>query len=121
MNRPCVICKRIIIVKSLKTKYCGVCSLATKRVKARDWKRLHTTRKDFDLFCLECNVSLPIGSKGDKLYCVICARNRIKKQYSKYNKQKILRNKLNKFYKNIQFNIIQSPYFVDRKKVEILA
>lgn len=116
MNRSCVICKKIIIVHTLKTKYCSVCKVIEQRKRSRDWNRIHTTRKEFDLFCLECNVSLPVNSKGDKKYCAKCLRRRIIQSHGNWMMNKRKKEKLDKFYKNIRINLIQSPYLIEKRE-----
>lgn len=113
MNRPCVNCRKIITVKTLQQKYCDVCGPIIQKEKSNDWLR-NNRRRDFDLFCLECGGTIP-NALGGRKYCDLCADIRAKTARSKCMKNQKIRVKLDKFYKNLRINLIQSPYFVDRK------
>jgi hypothetical protein len=121
MIRGCTVCKKNIEVPTLQTKYCSDCAKIMYRKRARDWKRNHITRKEFDLFCLDCNVSLPLNSKGDKKYCSLCARKRTKQSRKVCYLSKKRRDKLDKFYKNLRINFIESPYFAERKSLNSIV
>ena len=75
--------------------------------------------KDFDLYCTRCNCTLPVGSPPDKEYCSKCWKIHRKN----YNRQKYLatsiRKKTKQFYDFQKISLIQSPYFVDRRKIEL--
>lgn len=114
MNRLCVICKILISAPTLKTKYCTVCAKNQQRIRSNNWSRKNITRKEYDLFCLDCNDSLPVGCKGDKKYCKECLRDRIRFIHNNHALSKRKKEKLNKFYKNIRINLIQSPYLVEK-------
>ena len=113
MNRKCIRCKIEIQVTSLKTKYCGPCAIIMQKEKRDDWLR-ENRRRDCDLFCIQCNDKLS-NFAGGRIYCRKCAdaRNRIKRLQSLKNQK--IRVKLDKFYKNLRINLIQSPYFADMK------
>ena len=115
MNRKCVNCINFfpLTPKTRNRKYCSVCKILIA-------KQQRNTRKDFDLFCLDCNFSLPLGSKGDKMYCVKCLRIHRKEDHKRWHIKKTMKGKLNKFYKNLQFNLIQSPYFVEQKTLNTI-
>ena len=115
MNRPCINCRKIITVKTLQQKYCSSCGPIIQKEKSNDWLRDHR-RRDFDLFCLQCDVVLS-NAIGGRKYCDICADIRAKTARCKSMKNQKMRVKLNKFYKNLQFNLIQSPYFIDKKSL----
>lgn len=108
MIRSCVNCRKEIDVPNLQTKYCNLCKIIIAKAQK-------TTKKEFDMFCMDCDVSLPVGSKADKMYCCTCARKRMNISHRKMYSGK----KLNKFYKNLRINLIQTPYLVDRRKIEI--
>ena len=111
-KRACVICKKEIPVITLRQKYCDSCQLKIQRQKTKDWHKLHpTTRKAYDLFCITCNKSIPIGSTNAQLFCESCIKERVKKQHNGYYRNRKTIKLLNNFYKNLQFNFIQSPYF----------
>lgn len=112
MNRKCIRCRTDIDVKTLKTKYCKPCAVIMQKEKSNDWLR-ENRRRDYDLFCIQCNIPMP-DAKSDKLYCQKCAqaRNRIKRLESLKNQK--LRIKLDRFYKNLRINLIQSPYLSTR-------
>jgi hypothetical protein len=86
--------------------------------KSNDWQR-ENRKNDYDLFCLQCNDTLP-SIKGGKIYCNKCAaaRNRLKRCQSLKNQK--IRIKLDKFYKNLRINLIQSPYLSERRIIEPL-
>lgn len=108
MIRKCVNCRVEIKVQTLQTKYCSICKVIIAR-------QQRSTKKECDLFCLDCNASLPLGSKADKMYCSLCSRKRSKLSHKKvYNGKK-----LDKFYKNLRINLIQSPYLVERRRIEV--
>ena len=117
MKRCCVVCKTVIEVVTLKTKYCILCAELEKRKQIKEWQ---IRRKEFDLFCLECNVSLPINAKIDKKYCTDCLRKRVIKSHCKWAWSRRRKAKLDKFYKNLRINFIQSPYFKTLKETEII-
>lgn len=109
MKRSCVNCRIEIDVPTLQTKYCPICKVIIA-------KQQRSTKKECDLFCLDCNASLPIGSKADKLYCNSCSRKRMIISHRKiYN-----RKKLDRFYKNLRINLIQTPYLIERNKIELV-
>lgn len=105
MIKKCVNCP-IKFDSKINSKYCVIC-----RVLVR--KQQNTRKKEFDMFCLDCNESLPINSKGDKMFCIKCRKIHQKRDQRNWYIRKT--NKLTLFYKNIQYNLIQSPYFTDRK------
>lgn len=117
-TRACIRCKVGIKVKTLKNKYCNPCAVIMQKEKSNDWLR-ENRRRDYDLFCLQCNDPLP-NIAGGRMYCPKCAqaRNRIKRL--EYLKNQKIRIKLKKFYKNIQINLIQTPYLIDRKEIELI-
>ena len=110
MNRACVICKVSIDAPTLKRKYCSICAVVQQRTRARNWNKRKITRKEVDLFCMDCNETLPIGCKGDKKYCNKCLRDRIKFIHNNHALSKRKKVKLDNFYKNIRINLIQTPY-----------
>ena len=113
MNRPCINCRKTMTVKTLQKKYCDTCGPIIQKEKSNDWLR-ENRRRDFDLFCLECNEPI-LNALGGRKYCNKCAAMRAKSKRCQSMKNQKIRVKLNRFYKNIQFNLIQSPYFVDMK------
>jgi hypothetical protein len=117
MKRVCVSCKKEMDVPTLKTKYCAVCAKITHRIKAREWKRNNTTRREYDLFCLDCNDTLPVNSKGDKKYCEKCLRKRINKIHTQWAISRRKKEKLDIFFKNLRINFIQNPYLIERKRI----
>ena len=120
MKRVCITCKVIIDVPTSKTKYCHHCAILSKRKKANEWRERNITKRDFDLFCLECNDSLPINAKGDKKYCSKCLRKRVIASHSKWAWSRRRKAKLDSFYKNLRINFIQSPYLKTLKETEII-
>lgn len=112
MNRKCIRCKTSIQVKTLKTKYCNPCAVIMQKEKSNDWLR-ENRRMDYDLFCIQCNEKLP-DAIGGRIYCTKCAqaRNKLKRLQSLKNQK--IRVKLDKFYKNLRINLIQSPYLSTR-------
>ena len=116
--RKCIRCRVDIHVKTCKTKYCSPCAKIMQKEKSNDWLR-ENRKSDYDLFCLQCNDTLP-SIKGGKTYCNKCAaaRNRLKRCQSLKNQK--IRIKLDNFYKNLRINLIQSPYFTERRIVEPL-
>jgi|CXWL01.1.fsa_nt_gi hypothetical protein len=115
MIRGCIRCKIEIHVRNLQTKYCLICGPIIQKEKSNDWLR-ENRRRDFDLFCLQCNCSIS-NAIGGRKYCNICADIRVKSKRCQSMKNQKLRVKLNKFYVNLRFNFIQSPYFVERKSL----
>ena len=115
MIRGCIRCKTEINVLNLQTKYCSICGPIIQKEKSNDWLRDHR-RRDFDLFCLQCNCSIS-NAIGGRKYCDICAGIRAKTARCKSMKNQKIRVKLNRFYNNLRINLIQSPYFVDRKSL----
>lgn len=73
------------------------------------------TRKEFDLFCLKCNVSLPIGSHATREYCDDCWKEWRRTYNKKHYRVTAAGKKLAKFYDNQRIVLIQSPYFADMK------
>lgn len=118
LSRKCIRCKTGIEVPNLNTKYCKPCAVIMQKEKSNDWLR-ENRRRDYDLFCLQCNTNLP-DVKGGRQYCKPCAaaRNRLKRCKSLKNQK--IRKKLDRFYKNIRINFIQSPYLTDRRKIELI-
>ena len=106
-----------IEVNTLKTKYCKPCAVIMQKEKSNDWLR-ENKRRDYDMFCLQCNESLP-DFVGGRIYCKKCAqaRNKIKRLSCLKSQRKKV--KLGKFYKNLRINLIQSPYLVDRRKIQL--
>lgn len=119
MIRKCVECRVNIDVKSIRTKYCQICKVIINKKKKSEWDKKFRRKIAYDMFCLDCNESLPINSRSDKLYCEICAKKRYNKQHNDYLKNRYKTEKLDKFYKNIRINLIQSPYLIDRRKIEL--
>ena len=117
MKRRCVSCKVEIEVANLKTKYCVLCAEMEKRRQIREWQ---IKKKEFDLFCLDCNESLPINAKADKKYCTDCLRKRVIKSHCRWAWSRRRKAKLEKFYKNLRINFIQSPYLKTLKETEIV-
>lgn len=115
MIRKCIRCKTQIDVKTLNFKYCSPCAVIMQKEKANNWLR-ENRRRDYDLFCLQCNESLP-NALGGRQYCAKCAqaRNRIKRLQSMKNQK--LKVKLDKFYKNLRINFIQSPYITEKHEL----
>ena len=121
MKRPCVICKTEIEVPTLNTKYCGLCASVQQRKRANDWRRNNVTKREFDLFCLDCNETLPINAKGDKKYCNKCLRKRVVKSHVRWAMSRRKKDKLDKFYKNLRINFIESPYLKTLKETELIV
>ena len=75
--------------------------------------------KDFDLYCIRCNVSLPLGSNPKREYCNDCFKIH-RKEYNKIKHKKMYESKkLKEFVTNQKIALIQSPYFVERRKIEL--
>lgn len=119
MNRKCIRCRTDIVVKTLNTKYCKPCAVIMQKEKSNDWLR-ENRRRDYDLFCLQCNITLP-NVKGGRKYCDQCARARERLRRCKSLKNQKIRIKLDNFYKNIRINLLQTPYLVDRRKIELMV
>lgn len=119
LSRKCIRCRTDIDVKTLKTKYCKPCAVIMQKEKRNDWLR-ENRKRDYDLFCIQCNETLPDFS-GGRIYCKKCAqaRNRLKRLQSLKNQK--IRIKLDRFYKNLRINLIQSPYLVDRRRIELVV
>ena len=115
MNRKCINCPNEF-AERVNKKYCDVCGPIINRQKKATLssKRYLTTKREYDLFCTKCFESLPIGSHADKLYCEKCLKIHTKLRIKRHGQNRMIKRKLNKFYKNIQFNLIQSPYFVEQ-------
>ena len=122
MKRICINCKNEIEVKTLQTKYCPVCKILIwkKQKKIRMDQRYKTTRREYDLFCTKCFASLPTGSHLDKLYCEKCLKVHTRQRVAANTRKKRNGKKLDKFYKNLRINLIQTPYLIERRKIELL-
>ena len=71
--------------------------------------------KSFDLYCIKCNVTLPLGCNPKREYCNECFKIH-RKEYNKIkHKQMYESKKLKDFMENQKITLIQSPYFVDQK------
>jgi len=105
----CTVCDNKITmlgIKGLPKKYCSInCSK-----KASLKRKLNVTRKEYDLFCMECNTTLPLGTHRNKNYCKKCLRLHRKHYQRSRHISKTMKTKLDNFYKNIRINFIQSPY-----------
>ena len=115
MIRKCISCKILIDVPSPRTRFCPPCAIISQKIKQLEWKKTNITKRDFDLFCMDCNESLPINAKKDKRYCNDCLRKRCLKSHCKWALDKRNKEKLDKFYKNIRINLIESPYLIEIK------
>lgn len=74
-------------IKTRNKKYCEKCRVEVLRTKKRDWKRNKVCRKNNELKCLDCGVSL--GDIKYKRYCSGCIKIRYKVQHEKsYLKRK---------------------------------
>ena len=121
MKRACVTCKDMIEVKTLNTKYCYSCGILQHRKIANEWRKNNVTKRDFDLFCMDCNGTLPINAKGDKKYCSECLRKRVIKSHGKWAMSRRNKIKLDNFYKNLRINFIESPYLKTLKETELIV
>ena len=101
----------------MKEKYCRECAIIKQNELKNKWLR-ENRKRDYDLFCLECNATLP-SFRGGKQYCDFCADARNKEKRKQYMKNQKIRIKLDRFYKNIRINLIQSPYLIDRRRIEL--
>ncbi len=119
MNKRCVNCPNTfeLNTKNRNRKYCDVCKIIIlkEQKKKNDLSRYHTTRREYDLFCTKCFASLPTGSHQDKMYCEKCLKIHTKQRVAAHIRNKRNRIKLDKFYKNLRINLIQSPYLIDIK------
>lgn len=85
--------------------------------------------------CLECREEIEVKTPKTK-YCIICKRIVQKRQTAKWSKEnryalriinrknnaaKLAKKKLKLFYENIRINLIQSPYLIDRRKIELIV
>ena len=115
MNRRCVNCPNVFPEK-INKKYCDVCRpMINRQKKYLINKKRPSTRMECDLFCTKCFTSLPVGSHADKMYCEKCLKIHTKYRMKKHGQNRVIKRKLNNFYKNIQFNLLQSPYLVEIK------
>lgn len=117
LSRKCIRCKIGIDVPSLKTKYCSPCAIIMQKEKSNDWLR-ENRRRDYDLFCLQCNVTIP-DAKGGRKYCDPCGKARERLRRCKSLKNQKIRIKLDRFYKNLRINLIQNPYLIERRRIEL--
>src|SRR3990167_3288820 len=120
MNKKCVNCPNVFLttIKTRNKKYCDVCKIIVWKKQKKEYgkRRYSTTRIECDLFCTKCFEPLPIGSHNDRRYCDGCLIKRKRNMKMKnYNIKK-----LDLFYKNLRINLMNNPYLVERRKMELL-
>lgn len=76
--------------------------------------------KDFDMFCIDCNSSLPISANRYMQRCNKCTRIYRRKYNQKLYYKQSKNKKLAKFYSFQRVALIQSPYMTDKKRTEII-
>ena len=109
----CLKCNRSLASPKGKTRDTQTCFECRTGKKVGGFGRM--TRKEFDLFCLKCNVSLPIGSHSTREYCDDCWKEWRKTYNQKHYKLIAANKKIKRFYENQKIVLIQSPYLVDIK------
>lgn len=54
-----------------------------------------------------------------KKYCEPCQKQVIKNCKKRHMSKLRVKKVLNKFYKNLRINLIETPYLIDRRKIEL--
>ena len=109
----CLNCEKVVKRPRGKTKVLQICG-ECRGNKGGGYSRQTTiTRKEFDLYCIKCNRLIPVGIRRiNREMCKGCAKKESNKKF--YGNKKVVR-----FYQFQKIALIQSPYFVERRKIEL--